>query len=193
MKRYPLIAAAILLAVLQIGFLSFIIGSRAAILQSGKEVLLKIEPVDPRDLLRGDYIIVRYEVSSLPVKLIAGLPAGELVSEARPVFLRLRKDPDGYWRTVSASLEPPAAAPASEDEADIQGAITAGWTLNADTTIPVSFGIERFYVPEGEGRAIESDLRERPFGIRVALARDGTPQIKALVDGNKVLFEEPIY
>lgn len=193
MKRYPLIAAAILLAVLQIGFLSFIIGSRAAILQSGKEVLLKIEPVDPRDLLRGDYIIVRYEVSSLPVKLIAGLPAGELVSEARPVFLRLRKDPDGYWRTVSASLEPPPAAPASEDEADIQGAITAGWTLNADTIIPVSFGIERFYVPEGEGRAIESDLRERPFGIRVALARDGTPQIKALVDGDKVLFEEPIY
>ena len=47
--------------------------------------------------------------------------------------------------------------------------------------------------PVGEGRAIESDLRERPFGILAAVASDGTPQIKALMDGDKPLYEEPLY
>ena len=59
--------------------------------------------------------------------------------------------------------------------------------------LTVQYGIERYYVPEGEGRAIEADMRERPFAVLVAVGSDGTPQIKALMDGDKVLFEEPLY
>ena len=36
-------------------------------------------------------------------------------------------------------------------------------------------------------------MRVKPFSVRVALAADGTPQIKALLDGDKVLYEEPLY
>ncbi|RUY82729.1 GDYXXLXY domain-containing protein, partial [Mesorhizobium sp. M7A.F.Ca.CA.001.10.2.1] len=63
-----LVISALVLALVQIGFLSWIIAGRAAILRNGKEVLLKIEPVDPRDLLRGDYIILGYDISRIPVK-----------------------------------------------------------------------------------------------------------------------------
>ena len=31
----------------------------------GQEILLKIEPVDPRDLFRGDYVALRYEISRI--------------------------------------------------------------------------------------------------------------------------------
>jgi hypothetical protein len=41
--------------------------------------------------------------------------------------------------------------------------------------------------------AIQNDMRVRPFGIKLALAADGTAQIKALMDGDKTLFEEPLY
>ena len=41
--------------------------------------------------------------------------------------------------------------------------------------------------------AIEQDMRVRPFGILAAVASDGTPQIKALMDGDKKLYEEPLY
>jgi len=34
-------------------------------LQTGEEVLLKTTPVDPRDLFRGDYVILNYEISRL--------------------------------------------------------------------------------------------------------------------------------
>lgn len=60
-------------------------------------------------------------------------------------------------------------------------------------TIAPDYGIDRFYVPEGEGMAIQNDMRVRPFGIKLALAPDGTAQIKALMDGDKTLFEEPLY
>jgi hypothetical protein len=36
-------------------------------------------------------------------------------------------------------------------------------------------------------------MRVRPFGIRLAIAANGTAQIKALMDGDKMLFAEPLY
>ncbi|RUV26720.1 MAG: hypothetical protein EOQ60_03655 [Mesorhizobium sp.] len=51
----------------------------------------------------------------------------------------------------------------------------------------------RFYLPEGKGMAIQNDMRVRPFGVKLALSANGKAQIKALMDGDKTLFEEPLY
>ena len=187
-----LVISALVLALVQIGFLSWIIAGRAAILRDGKEILLKVEPIDPRDLLRGDYIVLSYDISRIPVKLIANIPTGKLTSDDTPIVVRLKKGADGYWLPTTAWFGQ-APAPAASDEAEIVGHVAAGWDLNPETTIAPDYGIERFYLPEGEGMAIQNDMRVRPFGIWLALAGDGTAQIKALVDGDKTLFEEPLY
>jgi len=189
-----LIVSALVLALVQIAFLSWIIAGRAAILRNGTEVLLKVEPVDPRDLLRGDYVYLSYEISRIPVKLIANIPADRAMSRDKTLTVRLMQDADGYWRPLAAWLGK-APAPAGAGEVDIAGHIFRGWNLGADpeATVSPDYGIERFYLPEGEGRQIEKDMRVRPFGIRAAIAKDGTAQIKALVDGDKTLFEEPLY
>ncbi|CAM5409119.1 putative membrane-anchored protein [Aquamicrobium terrae] len=188
-----LIAAALILALAQIGFLGWIIAGRAAILRDGKEVLLKVEPVDPRDLLRGDYVNLGYDISSVAPDLIANRPTGQATSSDGRLTVRLKKGDDGYWRPVTAWLGKAPSPAASDDEADIAGHIAAGWDLAGDAPISADYGIERFYLPEGEGIAIQNDMRVRPFGMRVALAGDGTAQIKALVDGDRTLFEEPLY
>ncbi|MGN6144935.1 MAG: GDYXXLXY domain-containing protein [Mesorhizobium sp.] len=192
MTGRKLVVSALVLALLQIGFLGWIVAGRAAILRNGQEVLLKVEPVDPRDLLRGDYIYLSYDISRLPVSLIANIPAGQTTSDDGPVTVRLGKDADGYWRAKSAWLgkAPDAAA---DGEVDIAGHLSSGWNLTADTTLSADYGIERFYLPEGEGLAIEKDMRVRPFGVRVAVAKSGKAQIKALMDGDTMLFEEPLY
>lgn len=192
MRGSRLILAALVVALLQIGFLGWIIAGRAAILRNGTEVLLKVEPIDPRDLLRGDYVALGYDISNLPVSLIANLPDGSTYLGAGPITVRLRKGEDGYWRAASAWLGK-ATEPAPAGEADIAGQITSGWNTEPGSAIRVDYGISRFYVPEGEGLAIQNDIRVRPFGIRVALTKDGRAQIKALVDGGKTLFEEPLY
>jgi uncharacterized membrane-anchored protein len=188
-KRLVLAAA---LALAQIAFLSWIIAGRASILRNGQEVLLKVEPVDPRDLLRGDYVRLGYEIRNVPVKLVANAPAGEFVTEGRAIVVRLGKDEDGYWRVRSASLGEAETSPPA-GEVDLRGTVSGGWRLGPEDSFSVDYGIGRFYVPEGEGRAIETDMRERPFGILAAVANDGTAQIKALMDGQTKLYEEPLY
>ncbi|AZO29841.1 putative membrane-anchored protein [Mesorhizobium shonense] len=188
-----LIIAALVLGLVQVGFLSWIIAGRAAILRNGKEVLLKIEPVDPRDLLRGDYIAIGNNISRIPVKLIANIPQGKLSSDDTSIVVRLKKGADGYWQPTAAWFGQ-APAPAGPDEADIAGHVAEGWGLrDPEATIAPEYGIDRFYLPEGEGMAIQTDMRVRPFGIKLALSANGTPQIKALMDGDKALFEEPLY
>lgn len=188
-----LLIAAVLLSVVQIGFLSWIIAGRAAILRSGQEVLLKVEPVDPRDFLRGDYVRLGYEIRDVPVKLIENVPAGEFVTEEGPIFVRLGQDADRYWRARTASLGQPSGVAPAAGEVDIRGTVAGGWTLGPDASVSVDYGIDRYYVPEGDGLEIQQDMRVRPFGILAAIGGDGTPQIKALMDGDKKLFEEPLY
>ncbi|MBZ9843584.1 GDYXXLXY domain-containing protein [Mesorhizobium sp. CA5] len=193
MTGKKLIISALVLALFQIGFLSWIIAGRAAILRNGKEVLLKIQPVDPRDLLRGDYISLNNNISRIPVKLIVNLPQGKFSSDDTAIVVRLKKGSDGYWQPTAAWFGK-APAPAGVDEADIAGHVGEGWGLSdPEATIAPDYGIDRFYLPEGEGMAIQDDMRVRPFGIKLALASDGTAQIKALMDGDKTLFEEPLY
>ena len=192
MRGKSLVAAAALLAAVQIGFLAWMIQGRASILRNGTEVLLKVQPVDPRDLLRGDYVRLGYEIGDLPVSLIANRPEGAVSTQGGDIHVRLKRDDDGYWRAVGASLGTPLDTPPAEGEVDLRGVVAAGWSLDEASSVRVDYGMERYYLPEGEGLAIERDMRARPFGI-LAAVDDGTPQIKALMDGDTVLFQEPLY
>lgn len=68
----PLLAA-IVCSVVLVGSLVVMIQGRAAILRDGTEIVLKTEPVDPRDLMRGDYVRLGYtDISSIDKGLIEG-------------------------------------------------------------------------------------------------------------------------
>ncbi len=188
MNGTRLIVAALVVALAQIGFLSFMIAGPASILRDGHEVLLKIEPIDPRDMLRGDYVRLNYEISNVPVTMLDVAPEDRFVTVAGPIFVRLGRDEDGFWRPRAATLERPFAEPASAGEVDIRGEVVGGRSLGPNDSFTVQYGIDRFYVPEGKGLAIETDLRDHPLGILAAIAADGTPQIKALMDGDKKLY-----
>lgn len=190
--RRWLILAAALVGALQIGFLVSMIAGRAAVLRNGQEVVLEVEPVDPRDLLRGDYVILGYNISRVPAGLFPAGQARASSGEMRVVHVRLRAGADGIWQPVAASFDVPPAADRAEGEVDVRGTTHSRW--HADTaSVDVRYGIERFYVPEGEGREIERDLRQRTFRMKVAVAKDGTAQIKSFHDGETMLYAEPLY
>ncbi|MFU0503777.1 GDYXXLXY domain-containing protein [Pseudaminobacter sp. NGMCC 1.201702] len=188
--RQRLIASAIVVALLQIAFLSWMIAGRAMTLRNGQDVLLKVEPVDPRDLLRGDYVQLGYDISTIPEKIVENMPEDPQTVAAGPIYVRINKDADGFWRPVSASLGQPSTTARREGEIDIRGNVLSRW---GDDVLRVTYGIERFYLPEDEGKAIERDMRVRSFGIVASIDADGTAQIKALMDGETKLFEEPPY
>lgn len=187
-----LVIAAALVAAAHVAILTSMIAGRAAILRSGTEIVLQVEPVDPRDLLRGDYVVLSYNVSRIDLSLFEVAPPRDSEAGGRTVFVRLAPDGDGIWQPVVASLDGRPAAAIADGQVDIRGE-SQGGLWEQSTHLGVFYGIERFYVPEGEGRPIEENLNTRAFTMRVAVASDGTAQIKSFHDGDTLLFEEALY
>lgn len=183
------LAIALGLVVLQTAVLGWMIESRAGILRSGEEILLKTAPVDPRDLLRGDYVILAYDVSTIPAALITGdRPDG---SGWQVMQVRLKPGADGFWTVAEASFG--ALAPA-EGSVVLQtqrfyfyGAVDVGDSLRVD------YGIERFYVPEGEGKEIETGRNEGDVAVVVRVGKAGRGQIRELRMDGAALYQEPLY
>jgi uncharacterized membrane-anchored protein len=186
-----LLLAAAAIAALQIGFLSWNIAGRAAILRDGQEVTLKVLPVDPRDLLRGDYVRLGYDISTVPAGLFLPPVTGDSEYGERSVWILVAKQEDGFYKPVQAAFDPSALPTAKGDEVLLKG-LADGKPASSGNAF-VNYGIERFYLPEGEGLEIERDMRERSFSIVAAVDRAGTAQIKRFLDGTTVLYEEPYY
>jgi uncharacterized membrane-anchored protein len=183
-------AAAALAALVQCGILLYMIQSRASILQNGTEVVLKTEPVDPRDLLRGDYVTLGYSISSFPATEIEG-DLNTRFDESSPVYVALKKGADGVWEKSRASVSP--IVDLKPDEALIAGRALYAFTPKTSDTIRVNYGIERFYVPEGEGRDVESERNERRIDAVIMVNAKGKAQMKRLLDAGVALNEEPLY
>ncbi|TKT76785.1 GDYXXLXY domain-containing protein [Aquamicrobium sp. LC103] len=189
MKRNWLLPAALIVALVQIAVLASMIAGRTAILRNGQDVVLEVQPVDPRDLLRGDYVTLGYNISSLSRDIFTSPENG--IEGEHWVFVRLQEGENGIWQPVAARLDTPFEDETPAGQVMIKGMMTDAW--RDQERLSVVYGIERFYLPEGQGRQIEADMRQREFRMRVAVAADGTPQIKAFLDGGTMLYEEPLY
>ncbi|EAB6718369.1 hypothetical protein DUP91_29055, partial [Salmonella enterica subsp. enterica] len=107
---------------------------------------------------------------------------------------RLEKASDGYWMPVAATIGAAIPTPPTPEQIDIKGEASGETSdANGNRLLNISYGIERFYVPEGEGRAIEEGMNARAFGILAAVDASGAAQIKGLMDGDKMLYAEPLY
>lgn len=191
MKGPKLIVAAAALALLQIGILGSMVMSRAAVLRSGQEVLLRVQPVDPRDLLRGEYVVLGYEISTLRFDQLEEAPAPG-TSLDRDIHVRLRESGEGHWTAVSARMGEAPEEDARDGDVVIRGQAGAS-VMPERGALTVRYGIERFYVPEGQGRAIEEDMREGGFSVTVAVSQSGSGQIKSLYHDGSLVYREPIY
>jgi uncharacterized membrane-anchored protein len=182
--------AAILVALIQCGVLGWMIQGRASILRNGAEIVLKTEPVDPRDLLRGDYVTLGYELSQIPASEITGYP-GASYTEGSDVFVVMKKSAGGTWVMSRVSAEP--IDDLRDGEVLLKGRARYMFTPQNVETVRVDYGIERFYVPEGEGRSIEDAQRQKRIDAVVMVDKKGRAQIKALRDNGVPLYEEPLY
>ncbi len=144
-----------------------LIAWKVSVLWRGETVLLRVAPVDPRDLLRGDYVVLGYEFSrAWPGVGRTGF-APQAVSEGQTVYAPLVRDPDGrHWHSDGWTTQRPAGG------RFLRGRFSGG---------RVEFGIESFYVQEGKGVAYERAVRERKLWAEVAVTPDGTAAVRRLV------------
>jgi uncharacterized membrane-anchored protein len=188
--------AAILVCLLQTGAIAAIIVNRAMLLTQGREIVLNVTPVDPRDLLRGDYVRLGYAISQIPGSL-----ASRREDKGKSIFVTLERQgspEDGKWVPVAASPERPAA-PEAENRITLRGAMLWLWTsLPSDeasrniTTVHVDYGIETYFVPENTGHDLEQATRDGAVKAVISVSLDGHAAIKGLIV-NRVRHDETLF
>jgi uncharacterized membrane-anchored protein len=181
------------------GLILALVIDRASILRNGEEVRLATLPIDPRDLFRGDYVILNYEISQISLTRLKaeGLDA----REGEALFVTLRPDTDGRARAVAVARTRPVPAPG---EIVLLGRYAGSGFCQPvrggtnptcdprDRMIRMTYGLESFFVPEGEGRAIETTPASR-VEIVAAVASSGKAAIKRLLIDGKPVYDEPPY
>lgn len=141
--------------------LSGMIGYQEYILSTGERVILKTAPVDPRDIFRGEYVILSYEISDQAEKLIT--------DETDEVYLTL--DNTNSPAIVShVSTKKPASG------IYIKGELGRRWDNDARITFP---SLSQYYVPEGQGKVIE-DLEPGTLKVEVSV-KNGRARITKLL------------
>lgn len=189
--RFWLFAAA---GVIQVLLIALMVGDRVRILRSETEVIIKTRAVDPHDFLRGDYVVLNYDISAVP----AGALMNTRVSGTGTgmfVFVKLARGADGFHQAVSVHLEPVALSPG---EALIRGRVTDRSFCGDDrrvfcSSISLDYGLESFFVPQGEGREIEKARNDGKLAVVAAVAPGGRAAIKRLLVDGKQVYDEPLF
>lgn len=151
--------------VFQMIVLISMIAQSARPLMTGDTILLRVIPVDPRDLFRGDYVILAYDFTTQR-------PQGEFPFDetivGREIFVLLVPEDDcKHWRTESVSWTQP------ESGTYLRGTV--------DQSMRNELGIGQYFVQEGQGKEYENAVRDRRLAADVAVPPDGAATLKRLI------------
>jgi uncharacterized membrane-anchored protein len=186
-----------LLAALLLGLvLLALVEQRAAILRGGTEIRLQTVPVDPRNLFRGDYVVLAYPISTVE----ADAAAAPAFKRGDRVYVSLGRDEQGFARATGVARERPAAG---NGTVTIAGRVTStsACATNPDGStdcggrrgrLRIAYGLESYFVPQGQGRAIETTAKAR-IEVVAAVSPSGEAAIKRLLIDGRPLYAEPPY
>ena len=155
----------------QLAILVAMIGLRAIPLVTGQTVLVRVVPVDPRDLFRGDYVTLSYDFNRPSGGRIEGLNSaggwGSGKSEGRPVYVTLVPDSDRvHWRADKYTLAKPDGGLFLKGQMGRYGSL--------------QFGIESYFVQEGTGLRYEQAIREHKLSAELAVTSSGQAALRSL-------------
>ncbi len=136
----------IVIIVLQLGFVSYQAFTNEALLKHGDVVKLELEPVDPRSMMQGDYIQLRYDISDL------GEDIKGTTFHRQKIKVVLEEQNGiyhyaGYYKIGDLWNKPYEKA---VNDVLINGI--------AYSPRDITYGIESFFIPDGSGLEMERDI-----------------------------------
>jgi uncharacterized membrane-anchored protein len=170
----------ILVLALQSAWLLAVAFVQERALSSGKVILLETAPVDPRDLMRGDYLILNYKISDVATNLFSP-PVKAEIPPGTIVFVAVAPGTNQFFRVTRAGTNEFAPAP---DEIMLRAQAAYPW-WNRPGSVHLYYGIERFYVAEGTGRptgklTVQAVVSSSDRAMLKQLFVDGKPYADAM-------------
>ncbi len=157
------LAAALLLA---LAVPAWQVAAKEQVLRGGQPMLLRLRPVDPRSLIQGDYMELRYAIAD---------QAADAPGVHRSGALVVRLDADGIAEWVRID----------DGRALADGERRLRYRLRADQ---LRLGAESYFFPEGTGERYE----RAAFGELIAV-ENGESVLVALRDGERRRLGTPLH
>ncbi len=137
---------------------------------TGQSIVLATRPVDPFDVLRGQYIIINYEISN--IQKLEGIQEGDAV------YIALKEDENKIWRYREATLTKPS-----------QGIFIKGNVKSVyGDSMRIEYGIEQFFFERN------ADLPTTNMTVEVKVSSSGQARIIRLLHNGKpmeIKYQEP--
>lgn len=186
------------IALVMSAILAGLVARHAWLRETGQEIYLAMEPVDPRDLLLGHYVVLETGLHQLDTAALDGPDDGWMQGQA--VHVTLRETEDGSMIAAGAFQEPPSppfilgriayvASLSDLTEPETLEDGSPGWSREPipgteREQLRVRYNLERYYAPREQAMALEAMRTENRLRLIVSLGPDGHAVIKGLeIDG----------
>ena len=137
-------------------------GLAEADLAFGNEIKLRAQPVDPLDIFRGNYVVLSYEISTLPV-------LGE-VRRGETVCVRLEKSGVEWRGTYADPGRPSGTVICGRARSDAE----------PGTQVGIEYGIETYFASADRARELEESIGRGQLYVVVDLDEDGSAKVERL-------------
>ena len=187
-----------LLVAVEFAALAAMIADKQWTLNTGTQVVLQTEPVDPRSLFMGDYARLAYPIGRLRLDGETALGGDKDFARHDTVWVALEADPAGA-KAVSVHHRRSAIAPGLLAlKGEVQYVSDNEWdrTTNRSVkqrTLQVRYGIEQYFVPEGAGRQIERPRGGEKVAILAAIDARGKAGILAVLFDGRERYRETLF
>lgn len=151
---------------LVLGLVNADILAKQAVLRDGARVVLALAPADPRSLMQGDYMTLRYQATSSVNDLLYALP--ETARQARSGVAILQPDASGVHQVVAVHEQ---IQPLSD------GQVAMIWHSKRGSP---TIGVDSYFFPEGQAEQYE----QAKFG-EYRVMPDGTSLLTGLLDADQ--------
>ena len=152
---------------LQLAVLLMEYGGAVYPLVTGQEVKLKVIPIDPRSLFRGNYARLNYEISNVSV---SNKDDSRKPRQNEFVYVKLKQDEEGFFVADGATLDKP------DEGLFIRGRNSRPSANRAR----LRFGIEAYFAPKERALQLEKDLRNGGVAV-IMLASNGKATLKDVI------------
>lgn len=190
------LAKLLIVILIQSVFLILMIANRQAILSSDTTVVLETRPIDPRSLFRGDFVRLNYQINELQLDELSG---DRSFKKNDTVYIALQKK-NLYWYAEAVYHEKSDVK--RKHQVFIRGVVKRvsrqQWDENTKShkeasSLQINYGIENYYVPEGEGLKLELPKAGDKVTLEIALDRQGHAAIKSLLLNGVRQYEEAVF
>lgn len=163
---------------IQIAIVLAIILFKVSVLTGGTDVFVSIEPIDPRDPLRGDYVTFNLSISSVDTYYLNDRfdyfsDESLLSAKVGSTIYVVLEESRGIFSPSYISFKEPLY----DGEIFIKGIVTSA-NVN---TINIKYGVEEYFIPEGSGQI---SFWNKDAVAHIVVDENGNPVLKeVIIDG----------